>query len=49
MMGLQRVWWPFYAIDHDPESPNLYKGDYAIQLMNDIVFRRYDCSFSKCQ
>lgn len=27
----------FYAIDHDPESPNLYKGDYAIQLMNDIV------------
>ena len=27
----------FYALDHDPESPNLYKGDYAIQLMNDIV------------
>lgn len=27
----------FYALDHDPESPNLYKGDYAIQLMNDVV------------
>lgn len=27
----------FYALAHDPESPNLYKGDYAIQLMNDIV------------